>query len=817
MKKLALFFVFIVTVPIIYSCGDKKEIKEHLQYRYSQQRQKDWENYMKMARVKGDMAMLAFYFYTDGFEKGVGEQTEEFYKENEAFLWKAYASIISDLTEHEEEYTASIERLQKYEFESFLSVNKDNTLEIRKVEDYTNGKMTAQNTWGWNPLVTPAYAVTQPAIVLPLVVNSSLSFANVGKKCGRTNRQAVMYIAKTMSKKDLKSLFDNLPADEKAGEKDYIAWWKNFENGKYDNKAFSVMCSFAYKNTDEANLNFNVQAQEMGLLASQQFRENIKEVGSAGAQLALDLNLKYLDMICPGISKGVDIANYAATALNIRDTLNKSVQNPEFWKKQNLLYYATHPDELPVSISDDDRTFVMTEIQKKFIEKILEDKKIVLDSKGQKYLEMKNLDSGEILEGMLYITNQILDKVVDDTTRPRIDWADEDREHVTVVIHDMDDETPAKVYYACCSRCQRWYKLRPNSSGEASFVDYCASVYSIKGVDALGNEDRTCVWADELGVTITAEVYTYDKIPELLDEETQAEIAAAQKELAEAEVKAAQNNTQSEAGDTPSVGGQSDATKAEAEQAKPEPAQEYTDPLAGPAATATDNSTESPQKNNTSTSTPKSDESVISETTEVEHPTEVMTSPKENGSWMESVKDFITKPIQMATGSGNGDKGKTDKADTKDGDSSVASGNVGKEDSGFKKVWKEFLDFFRNLLRSIFGGNDDKTAATEDAVSEPAPESAPAPAPEVEPAPTPDPEPAITPTPVEEPKKEAKEDSKKADAKEKSKKDSKKSDSSKKSKKESSKSSERTYRHGYWNQATGEAKMWTTKKPAKKK
>lgn len=67
--------------------------------------------------------------------------------------------------------------------------------------------------------------------------------------CGKATREKVMAVAGELDKSEWKILFDHLEPNQKKGETDYLSWWKNFNNGEYDDISLHIY-NVMYYNED---------------------------------------------------------------------------------------------------------------------------------------------------------------------------------------------------------------------------------------------------------------------------------------------------------------------------------------------------------------------------------------------------------------------------------------------------------------------------------------------------------------------------------------------------------------------------------------
>jgi hydrogenase maturation factor len=58
--------------------------------------------------------------------------------------------------------------------------------------------------------------------------------------CGKGTREKAMAVAGELDKSEWKILFDGLDKNQKRGETDYLTWWKNFNNGDYDDISLQI-------------------------------------------------------------------------------------------------------------------------------------------------------------------------------------------------------------------------------------------------------------------------------------------------------------------------------------------------------------------------------------------------------------------------------------------------------------------------------------------------------------------------------------------------------------------------------------------------
>ena len=67
--------------------------------------------------------------------------------------------------------------------------------------------------------------------------------------CGKATREKAMAVAGELDKNQLKTLFNGLDQNQKRGETDYLTWWKNFNNGDYDDASLQIY-NRMYYNTE---------------------------------------------------------------------------------------------------------------------------------------------------------------------------------------------------------------------------------------------------------------------------------------------------------------------------------------------------------------------------------------------------------------------------------------------------------------------------------------------------------------------------------------------------------------------------------------
>ena len=64
--------------------------------------------------------------------------------------------------------------------------------------------------------------------------------------CGKATREKVMAVAGELDKNEWKILFDRLEPNQKKGETNYLTWWKNFNNGEYDDISLHIYNGMYY-------------------------------------------------------------------------------------------------------------------------------------------------------------------------------------------------------------------------------------------------------------------------------------------------------------------------------------------------------------------------------------------------------------------------------------------------------------------------------------------------------------------------------------------------------------------------------------------
>lgn len=140
--------------------------------------------------------------------------------------------------------------------------------------------------------------------------------------CGKGTREKAMAVAGELDKSELKTLFDGLDPNQKRGETDHLTWWKNFNNGDYDDISLQIYNRMYYNTetsfADEAEFINKTVAKtgaELSKKASEFQVEILKAALPAPVTDAMD-KMETLDKVNTIVTKGKDM-----TAEELKDNL----------------------------------------------------------------------------------------------------------------------------------------------------------------------------------------------------------------------------------------------------------------------------------------------------------------------------------------------------------------------------------------------------------------------------------------------------------------------------------------------------------------
>lgn len=224
-----------------------------------------------------------------------------------------------------------------------------------KIDDYTTALQNIENSG-----ILERETMALMKIEKIGLVTSFFEWTMTLKSSGTKNREAIMDIMNSnksaMAQRE--DLFDELPNRFKNGETDYKIWWRNFNNGDYDNQAPAIFSTF--ESCD--NIDFIVAEQETGINTKQL----VHEIGKKAVKQAAELELEVVKEIADPIGTGADVVEYinlsgeiakAAKdkdpkkfAEKVSESIKKATGLDDVEKASNLAGQVTHIVETKVEI-----------------------------------------------------------------------------------------------------------------------------------------------------------------------------------------------------------------------------------------------------------------------------------------------------------------------------------------------------------------------------------------------------------------------------------------------------------------------------------
>ena len=113
---------------------------------------------------------------------------------------------------------------------------------LSKVDDY-------EAAWGRIDSMKALETETPKVLKKVGLLYSMRDFFRSLRGCGKGTREKAMAVAGELDKSQLKTLFDGLDPNQKRGETDHLTWWKNFNNGDYDDISLQIY-NRMYYNTE---------------------------------------------------------------------------------------------------------------------------------------------------------------------------------------------------------------------------------------------------------------------------------------------------------------------------------------------------------------------------------------------------------------------------------------------------------------------------------------------------------------------------------------------------------------------------------------
>ena len=124
--------------------------------------------------------------------------------------------------------------------------------------------------------------------------------------CGKATREKVMAVAGELDKNEWKILFDHLEPNQKKGETDYLTWWKNFNNGEYDDISLHIY-NVMYYNEDTG---FSHEAEFIN--------KTVAKMGDDIAKKAAKFEVEIFKLATPGaVSDAMDMIDKVDKTLTL--------------------------------------------------------------------------------------------------------------------------------------------------------------------------------------------------------------------------------------------------------------------------------------------------------------------------------------------------------------------------------------------------------------------------------------------------------------------------------------------------------------------
>ncbi|WP_407446486.1 hypothetical protein [Fibrobacter sp.] len=124
--------------------------------------------------------------------------------------------------------------------------------------------------------------------------------------CGKATREKVMAVAGELDKSEWKILFDHLEPNQKKGETDYLSWWKNFNNGEYDDISLHIY-NVMYYNEDTG---FSHEAEFIN--------KTVAKMGDEMTKKAAKFEVEIFKLATPdAVSDAMDMVDKVDKTLNL--------------------------------------------------------------------------------------------------------------------------------------------------------------------------------------------------------------------------------------------------------------------------------------------------------------------------------------------------------------------------------------------------------------------------------------------------------------------------------------------------------------------
>ncbi len=396
----------------LHKDDEQEEVIEYASYLKSKQFLFDMKVMDRAAELNTDLELLYLDFLTDGFSKNIGDNTKEYFEENQEYYWDMLLSIENQADEEEDMYQASLVRLHKSgALTSSLTVDENGNGHLEKYAmDNDDAEEIAMNSFHVSDLfATPAFAGP---------IQSTYDAIKTRKTNKKQTRYKLVNIAQQLSGEDLRDLFNEVPSKYKKGETDYKEWWQKLSDGKYDDDAYEILKDLHTTNAVHgknvtAKERFNDLAEKMGAESQKVFADIAKKEVTSGANLTKDLSLLELTLLSGRTAAGKDAKDFMSAGL---DTGSDIV----------VLY-----DQTNASISDKTEIF-----GRRALDKAMEG----LTFLGRNVSNF--IGAGDVIDMLKVGGDCMKEWVKGDRDRPQIDWESK-RFPGTLTLSDDDKETPA--------------------------------------------------------------------------------------------------------------------------------------------------------------------------------------------------------------------------------------------------------------------------------------------------------------------------------------------------------------------------------------
>lgn len=391
---------------------EQEEVIEYASYLKSKQFLFDMKVMDRAAELNTDLELLYMDFLTDGFSKNIGDNTKEYFEENQDYYWDMLISIDDQAEAEGDMYQISLDRLHKSgALTSNLTVDENGNGHLEKYAMYNDdAEEIAMNSFHISDLfATPAYAGP---------IQSGYDSRKVDKMTKRQVRYKLVNIAQQLSGEDLRDLFKEIPSEYKNGETDFKGWWQDLSDGKYDNYAYRILkdlhtTNAVHEENATAKQRFYDLAEKMGAESQKVFADIARQQFKAKANLAKDLSLLELTLLAGATATGEKAKDAMSAGLDANSDVT-------------VLYDQTNG-------SLDDRTDI---IRRRALDKVL-DGMTFFGRKASAFAA-----AGDIMDILSVGKDYIKEWVKGDRDRPQIDWESK-RIPGTLTLSDDDKNTPA--------------------------------------------------------------------------------------------------------------------------------------------------------------------------------------------------------------------------------------------------------------------------------------------------------------------------------------------------------------------------------------